>query len=272
MIMDRLAVAFTLGIILFSLGLIFWVSSWEIPRENNPTDSGQPEWVLLQPQKCWEIPWRKEWSIENQQPYSSFPVQDEVNYLQKYYTERGITILEAQFTYQPISDTCTGCGCPEPFVFALYVNQTDAARLSISGFTILDNSNPYIFTGPLFRQSVNKPISSVSADECAGLFSTSTILDEIFGSKKDSCYVQAAISARDVTLCQNVSAAQAKQTCISEVAVATKDVSLCTTLSSASAKTSCITGVAGLLQKPALCANIVDSSARTWCQLGATPK
>ena len=269
--MDQRAVGFTVGIILFSLLIIYWISSWDIPVQT-PPNATTPAWVLLQPQKCSEIPWRKDWALQNQKTYDEFPVQNEITYLKKYYTDKGITILEAKFTYQSTNETCTGCGCPEPFVFALLVSETDAARLSISGFTILDTSNPYIFTGPLFRQSTAQPISSVSASECDGLFVTNTFIDELFGSKKDSCYIQAAISARDVTLCENISAQQAKNTCITEMAVALNDISLCARITSTSANASCVSGIAGTQHNPALCAAIQGSSARTWCELGATPK
>lgn len=271
--MDRNAVLFTLGIIVFSLAIIFWVSQWEIPVQPTPNE-GQPEWVLMQPQKCWEIPWRKDWTLQHGKTYDEFPVKDELSVLKKYYADKGIVILAATFTYQSTNDTCNTCGCPEPFVFALLASQTDAARLSISGFKILDTTDPYIFTGPLFRQSTTQPISMVLPEECAGIFSTNTLLDEILGSKKDSCYVQAAISARDVTLCENISAQQAKNTCVSEVAVALKNSALCEriTPNTSSAYASCISGVAGATQNPSLCVRITDTSARTWCELGASPK
>ncbi len=269
--MDKRAVGFTLGIILVSLLIIFWISSWDIPVQTTPDDSA-PTWVLLQPQKCSEIPWRKDWALQNKQSYSAFPIADEVTYLKKYYLNKGIAILDTKFTYQSTNETCTGCGCPEPFVFALFVNETDAARLSISGFTILDSSNPYIFTGPLFRQSTTQPVSSVSAGECDGLFSTNTFIDELFGSKKDSCYIQAAISTRDVKLCENISTQQSKNTCYAEMAVAMNDISICQRITSAGANASCVSGIAGTMHNPALCATIQDSSARAWCELGATPK
>ncbi len=270
--MDNRAVGMTIGIILVSLLIIYWVSSWEIPVQITPGSEGEPEWVLMQPQKCSEIPWRKDWALQNKMDYSQFPVKDEVAYLKSYYTARGITILDATFTYQPTNDTCTGCGCPEPFVFALLTSPTDAARLSVSGFTILDTSNPYIFTGPLFRQSTSQPISSVSTNECAGLFATNTFIDEILGSKKDSCYIQAAISTRDVSVCEKITTQLSKNTCYTELAVALNDISICQKISSTSANASCISGIAGTKQNPALCASIQDTSARTWCELGATPK
>lgn len=271
--MDQRAVAFTLGIIVLSLGTIYWISQWELPLVQQ-TLNGSPEWVLMQPQKCAEIPWRKDWSLKNGKPYDEFPLTSEISLLKAYYSAKGITILDATFTYQSTNDACHSCGCPEPFVFALYVNQTDAARLSISGFTILDNSNPYIFTGPLFRQSATQPVSVVLSAECEQLFSTNTALDQLLGSKKDSCYVQAAISARDISLCEKISTEGAQNTCISEVAVARRDASLCETISAktSSAYASCISGVAGITQNAGLCARIPETSARTWCELGATPK
>ena len=72
--MNRAAVALTVGIILVSLLIIFWVSQWEIPMEDTSFLPNTPEWVLLQPQKCQEIPWRNEWSLENQKPYGVFPL------------------------------------------------------------------------------------------------------------------------------------------------------------------------------------------------------
>lgn len=262
----------TVLLIFASVGVIYWVSSWEIPLQNGNSENGAPEWVLMQPQTCSEIPWRKEWSLENKKNYSDFPVQDELAYLTSYYTVRGITVLDASFTYQPNTTTCTGCGCPEPFVFALYVSQTDAARLSFSGFAILDTTDPYIFTGPLFRQSTTQPISAVSASDCEDVFFTDSVLDQILGNKKDSCYIQAAISSRDVSLCEKVSAAEAKNTCYIELAVAKKDIQICARVTSEGARTSCLTNVAGILQQPALCASISESAAKAWCELGATPK
>ncbi len=270
--MDNRAVALTILLIFVSLGTIYWISSWEIPLQNGNSNTGEPEWVLMQPQTCSEIPWRKEWSLANQKNYSDFPIQDELTHLTTYYTARGITVLDASFTYQPNTTTCTGCGCPEPFVFALYVSQTDAARLSFSGFTILDTTDPYIFTGPLFRQSTTQPISTVSASDCEDVFFTDSVLDKILGNKKDSCYIQAAISSRDVSLCENVSAAEAKNTCYIELAVAKKDIQICARVTSEGARTSCLTNVAGILQQPALCASISDAAAKAWCELGATPK
>lgn len=271
--MDRNAVLFTIGIILASVGVIYWIAQWDLPLVNTPNTS-QPVWVLMQPQKCAEIPWRKDWSLQHGKNYADFPLENELSVLQTYYSAKGITILDATFTYQSTSETCTACGCPEPFVFALYVNPTDAARLSVSGFTILDNTNPYIFTGPLFRQSVSQPVSTVLATDCEKLFSTNTGLDALLGNKKESCYVQAAISARDVSVCENISTTPVRYTCISEVAVSRRDAELCEIIpeKNSSAYASCISGVAGITQNATLCARISDNAAKQWCELGAKPK
>ncbi len=269
--MNRAAVILTVGIILVSLTIIYWVSQWEIPVEETSFFPDTPEWVLLQPQKCHEIPWRKEWSIQNQKPYGEFPLEEEVEIMTLYYSEKGIIIIDASFTYQPPSEVCHACGCPEPFVFALLVNPNDAARLAVSGFTILDTGDPYIFTGPLFRQSTSKPVTLVTESECASVFSTSTFIDQIFGSKKDSCYIQAAISTKDPNVCNNITNTPVKYNCLSEVAVATKNANVCDQIPSASAYASCISGVAGITQNKSLCTKITDPSAQNWCELGANP-
>ncbi len=270
--MNRVAVALTVGIILVSLMVIFMVSQWDIPVQENVSPSA-PTWVLLQPQKCQEIPWRKDWAISHGEPYASFPAAEEISILMAYYSQRGVKLLDVKLTYQAVDASCNACGCPEPFVFAFYVNGEDAARLTVSGFTILDKGNPYIFTGPFFRQSTTQTIALVTAKECEDVFSTNTFVDTLFGSKKDSCYIQAAISAKDVSLCSTISLAAAKNTCISEVAVATKDITLCEKIRSIeSAYVSCVSGVAGILHQPSLCVRITEASAKSWCELGATPQ
>lgn len=265
--MNRTAVAFTLGIIVVSLGIIFAVSQWDIPVSDNAPSSDTPEWVLLQPQKCTEIPWRKAWAIRNQKPYADFPLSEEVDILTQYYAEKDVTILDVSFTYQSVP-LCASCGCPEPFVFALLVDPRDAARLAVSGFTILDTSDPYVFTGPFFRQSQTNSIAVVTEAECQNVFATHTFLDQLFGSKRDSCFIQAAISAKNPAICANIDAQQAHDTCISELAVALRTVSLCDQLQSGS-KNACITGVAGIKQDPTLCYKISDATANYFCKVGA---
>jgi hypothetical protein len=268
--MNPWEVGITVLIILGSVGVIYSVSQWELPMaENSSSRHLLPEWVLLQPQKCAEIPWRKEWVQQNQSDYASFPVNEELPIIQTYYRSRGLTLLDVKLTYQATDSQCTSCGCPESFVYALYVNPEDAARLAASGFTILDTSDPKIFTGPFFRQSQTNPISPVKASECADVFATNTLLDELFGSKKDSCYIQAAITEKNAEVCQNVSSLKANQTCYTEVAVTLKWVDVCQQISSSSAKDSCISSVAGITKDKTLCASINDSSAKYFCELGA---
>lgn len=269
--MNKLAVGFTLGIIVLSLGVIYAVSQWELPKPiTNPT-SNEPTWVLLQPQKCSEIPWRKAWADQNQKPYTEFPVASELSIMKNYYMQKSIIVMDVELTYQSGNSTCLACGCPEPFVFAIQTTQSDAARLAVSGFKVLDNSNPEYFTGKYYRQSSSQPIEYVPSSECDQLFSTQTALDELLGSKKDSCYIQAAISEKNVNVCAKVYSIKAQHTCVTEVAVAMKDVSLCQKASNASGKDGCIASVAGILQKPSYCSQITDSTAKYFCEVGAKP-
>ncbi|MEK6970121.1 MAG: hypothetical protein AABW68_00300 [archaeon] len=269
--MNQWAMGITLVIILASIGVIFTVTQWELPLSNGTIVSGTPEWVLLQPQKCAEIPWRKEWSIESGKSYAEFPVGEELSILGDYYSGKGIPILDVTLTYQSTDATCTQCGCPESFVYALLVHPSDAARLAVSGFTILDAEDPAIFTGPFFRQSSTQPIPLVKSSECEGLFATHTVIDGLLGSKKDSCYIQAAISEKDPGVCAKVYSIKAQHTCYTEVAVSQKNGSVCDYLSS-QPKDSCISSVAGITQKPELCIAISDSTAQYLCELGATQK
>ncbi|MEK6902734.1 MAG: hypothetical protein AABX02_04070 [archaeon] len=270
MSMNKIAVGFTVLIIVVSLGIIYAVSQWELPKPITSPTSNEPTWVLLQPQKCTEIPWRKAWAEQNGKPYTEFPVASELTIMKSYYQQKGITIFDIDLTYQGGNATCLSCGCPEPFVFAVQTTQSDAARLAVSGFTILDNSNPEYFTGKYYRQS--SAVSYVPSSDCDKLFSTQTALDELLGSKKDSCYIQAAISEKNVDVCANVYSTKAQHTCVTEVAVAMKDVSLCQKASNASGKDGCIASVAGILQKPEYCVQITDSTAKYFCEVGAKPQ
>ncbi|MFH0970370.1 MAG: hypothetical protein V1776_02835 [Candidatus Diapherotrites archaeon] len=247
------------------------VSQWELPVEGNPSSESK-EWVLMQPQKCVEIPWRSEWAQQHQASYSTFPVQEEIIILTSYYTVRGVPIEEVQLTYQATDSTCTQCGCLEPFVFALYVRTEDAARLAVSGFTILNADDPTVFTGLYYRQSPGQNIKLVKESECEGLFATQTLLDGLFGNKKDSCYIQAAISEGNPVICQNVFAVKAKETCYQEVAVSLKSVDICNRIASQGGINSCIGSVAGVTHNVALCNMITDSTAKYFCELGASPK
>ncbi len=269
--MNNLAVGITFIIILVSVGVIYTVTQWDLPIQNTSVQSGQPTWVLLQPQKCAEIPWRKEWTLQTGKTYAEFPVKDELSILKNYYQGKGIQLLDVTLTYQATDSTCTQCGCPESFVYAIYTQPEDAAKLSVSGFTILDETDPAIFTGPFFRQSSTQPIQLVKSSECEGIFATNTVIDGLLGSKKDSCYIQAAISEKNPLVCAKVFSIQAQQTCYAEVAVSQKNVSVCDYLTS-SPKDSCISSVAGITQKPELCASVSDSTAKYLCELGATQK
>lgn len=266
--MNRVEVALTMGIILLSLGVIFLVSQWELPQGPVSPDAQLPEWVLLQPLKCTEIPWRAEWARTSGQPYASFPVAQEMSILTHYYQGKGIAVLDARLTYQATDSLCTQCGCPEPFVFGVQTYSGDAAKLAASGFKIVDTSNPYIFTGPLFRQSTAQPISAVHESDCASIFATQTILDEWLGSKKDSCYIQAAIDAKDLSICAKITASGPQTTCVTEVATATHNPSACATLASSGGKDTCYTQVAGVTQNAGLCNNVMDATAKSICLLG----
>lgn len=269
--MNPLAVGITIGIILLSVATIYTVSQWDLPKVENPLNSNQPTWVLLQPNKCADIPWRREWSNTTGKSYSEFPVKDELTILETYYEGKGIPITDVTISYQATDPLCTQCGCPESFIYALLVNPSDAARLAVSGFTILDETDPAIFTGPFFRQSTTNPISAVKTSDCEQLFATNTVIDGLLGSKKDSCYIQAAITAGDPAICQNVKTVKPQQTCYAEVAVSLKKVEICNNLSG-SPKDSCISSVAGVMQKPSLCTQVSDSTAKYFCELGSTPK
>ena len=267
--MNKIAVGFTLLIIVLSLGVIYAVSQWELPTPIKTPTSNEPTWVLLQPTKCTEIPWRKAWADENQKPYSEFPAASELSIMKQYYLQKDIQVFDIELTYQGSSAACLACGCPEPFVFAVQTTQSDAARLAVSGFTILDNSNPENFTGKYYRQS--DAVSYVPSSQCEQLFSTQTALDGLLGSKKDSCYVQAAISEKDVEVCTKIYSIKAQQTCVTEVAVAMKNVSLCQKAPNVSGKDSCIASVAGILQKPEWCVQISEATAKYFCEIGAKP-
>ncbi len=128
-------------IVLVSLGLIFTVMQWKLPPiiPNPNPDPNQKEWVNFQPKTCQEIPWRKAWSEANEKPYEDFPLEDELAILKQYYTSKNVTISEAKILYTSSAsnpNACTGCGCEEPFSFEVYVSQSDAALLAISGFTL----------------------------------------------------------------------------------------------------------------------------------------
>ncbi|QQR93131.1 MAG: hypothetical protein IPJ89_02740 [Candidatus Iainarchaeum archaeon] len=127
-------------IILVSIGLIFLVTQQSLPFILPGTNTGtnEKEWTNFQPKTCQEIPWRKAWSLEKNQPYDDFPLEDELEWIKTYYGEKGITILEAQILYNSTTimpSSCNGCGCAEPFSFEVFVSREDAAVLAISGFT-----------------------------------------------------------------------------------------------------------------------------------------
>ncbi len=267
--MNTLALAFTLLIIIASLGIIFLVSQWDLSKVSSTPTNGEKSWVLLQPTQCTEIPWRRAWANQNGKNYSDFPVTNELQIAKAYYTGKGLTIFDATITYRSVDAACTVCGCPEPFVFAIQTYQGDAAKLGASGFKILDPQDPSIFTGPLFRQNIEQPLNVVSAKECEGIFATGTFLDDILGSKKDSCYIQAAINLRSVEECKKVVSSAAKNTCYSEVATAQKSTATCQLISDSTAKAYCIANVAGALKDKKLCAQITESSAKIYCNLAA---
>ncbi len=267
--MNRWAIGLTLLIIGVSLFVIYSVSQWDLPKPVIGVGLQPKEWVLLQPTKCTEIPWRKEWAFLNQKSYDEFPLESELEILQEYYEGRGVRVLDIKLTYEAADPLCTACGCPEPFVFAIQTYERDAAKLAVSGFRVLDTTNPYIFTGPLFRQSLEQPLSYVRESDCDTLFSTKTFLDEWLGSKKDSCYIQAAIGAKNPQICEKVQALQARNTCITEVAVSLQYVELCYQLAEQANRDACISSVAGITQTISLCDQVQDSTVKYFCRLGA---
>lgn len=267
--MNRVAVFFTLTIILASLAILYTVSHWQLPQPATPAGSLTKTWVLLQPVTCQELPWRSEWARTNQKSYAEFPTRQERALIRVYYQDRGITVLNVSLTYQPTDATCTRCGCPERFVYGIQTYAGDAAKLSASGFNIVDNSDPRIFTGPLFRQSTDQPISNVSEADCDQLFSTQTALDEILGSRKDSCYVQAAIGARNIDICAKIHANAVHTNCITEVATALKYADACDLLNEPLDRDACLAGVAGALGDVEICVRIIDPNTRYFCELGA---
>ncbi|MDP2666560.1 MAG: hypothetical protein Q8P05_03610 [Candidatus Diapherotrites archaeon] len=268
--MDKRAVAMVVGLILISLGILFWVTQWELPIAPDASMDA-PEWVLLQPGKCTVLPWREQWGIENNRPYAQFPVEEELSYVRAFYEERDIRVLDIQLAYQNVDVTCTVCGCPEPFVFGLFTYPPDAARLALSGFRVLDPGDPTLITGPLFRQAVDRPIAPVSSSECAQIFSTGTFIDGLLGNKKESCYIQAAISARDGDICYAIPRTEARDTCFTEVAIARRSASECDRIVFMGAKDACLIAVAGITRNASLCGNVSSETSRAYCIAASTP-
>jgi hypothetical protein len=266
--MNRKALALIVGIIIVSLGVIYWVSQLEISPPEIRDENGVQEWVLLQPTKCAKIPWRAGWAKEKDKPYEEFPLTDELEYLQDYYADRGVTILDSTLTYSTQDIVCEGCGCPESFVFAVLVYQGDAAKLAVSGFEILDQGDPNIFTSPLFRagisaQSKPPPIDS----DCENVFSTSTFLDILFGSSKDACYIESAINNKDESACDKVVSARGKNDCYTEVAILKKSVSPCEKIKESEISQGCIAQVAAVTQNQELCAVLTNQPAKEYCEM-----
>lgn len=243
------------------------MSQQEIPIPQTEDKTGVQEWVILQPTKCNKIPWRNAWAEENNQPYESFPLENELDYLKEYYSQKGVIILDATLTYSIQEKACNGCGCPEPFVFAVFVYQKDAAKLAVSGFEILDKGDPNIFTSPLFRQSTQQKDTPPSVSDCEKVFSTTTFLDVLFGSARDSCYIQVAFSQQDETICEKVLSPKGRNDCYTEVAVLKKNVILCQKVEDKQRQQGCIAQVASATQNKELCTVLTDESAKQYCEI-----